>query len=196
MKMKNFEKLETLAFVSIILIAVNQIYEIVPESKHRIVRTLKSNIQNTTMSANTTTSNNRTTSNPKPQSYSRIFCLMLTQKKTLETKAKFMTKAWANHCDNYKLVLLFNNDTSGITEIDHVLQPPGVLIDTYKELTDKVFNALKYVFSKYPKYDWYIKADDDTFMFIDNLRWFLSQKNSSKPITFGYVYFKLKNSIR
>lgn len=183
--MKNLEKLKTLAFVSIILIAVNQVYEIKPESNHRIA---KSNLQNATINATTTTSNNRTTSSPKPQSYSRIFCLMLTQKKTLETKAKFMTNAWAKHCDNYKLVLLFNNDTSGITEIDHVLQPPGVLIDTYKKLTDKVFNALKYVFSKYPKYDWYIKADDDTFMFIDNLRWFLSQKNSSKPITFGYVF--------
>lgn len=110
---------------------------------------------------------------------------MITQKSNLETQAKVMTEAWAKYCDNYKLVLFFNNDTSGIAEIDHVLQPPGLLWDTYEKLTDKVLYTLKYIYSTYPDYDWYLKADDDTYVFVDNLRWFLEQHNSSEPITFG-----------
>ena len=48
-----------------------------------------------------------------------------------------------------------------------------------------MFNTYKYVYKKYPDYDWYLKADDDTFIFMDNLRKFLKNKNSSVPINFG-----------
>jgi len=36
------------------------------------------------------------------------------------------------------------------------------------------------------EFDWYLKADDDTFVFMNNLRKFLKNKNSSVPIDFGY----------
>ena len=48
-----------------------------------------------------------------------------------------------------------------------------------------MFRTYKYVYKKYPDYDWYLKADDDTFIFMDNLRKFLKNKNSSVPINFG-----------
>ncbi len=35
-------------------------------------------------------------------------------------------------------------------------------------------------------YDWYLKADDDTFIFNDNLRLFLADKNQNDPVTFGH----------
>ena len=94
-----------------------------------------------------------------------------------------MVNSWAKKCDNFKLVLLLNNATSDLSE--YILQPPGLLNDAYNKLTDKVLYTLKYVFQEYPDYDWYMKADDDTYVFTDNLRWFLSQKNSSQPVTYG-----------
>jgi len=33
-----------------------------------------------------------------------------------------------------------------------------------------------------------LKADDDTFIFVDNLREFVSNKNSSLPVTYGYDF--------
>lgn len=96
-----------------------------------------------------------------------------------------MKEVWASKCDDFRYVLFMNNDTTGLNEIDHVLQPPNLLNDTYGKLTDKVLNAIKYVYFKYPNFDWYLKADDDTYVFVDNLRWFLSKKNASKPVTFG-----------
>ncbi len=53
-------------------------------------------------------------------------------------------------------------------------------------LTSKVFGAYKYIYSNQNNYDWYIKADYDTFVFVDNLRKFLSDKHPLKPVTYGY----------
>jgi hypothetical protein len=37
-------------------------------------------------------------------------------------------------------------------------------------------------------YDFYLKADDDTFVFVDNLRKFLSDKNRTSPVTYGWDF--------
>jgi glycoprotein-N-acetylgalactosamine 3-beta-galactosyltransferase len=66
-----------------------------------------------------------------------------------------------------------------------VLQPPGYNNENYSQLTDKMFGTYKYIYKKYSNYDWYLKADDDTFIFMDNLKKFLRSKNSSIPINFG-----------
>jgi hypothetical protein len=66
-----------------------------------------------------------------------------------------------------------------------VLQPPGYNSENYSQLTDKMFGTYKYIYKKYSNYDWYLKADDDTFIFMDNLKKFLRSKNSSIPINFG-----------
>ena len=127
--------------------------------------------------------------------------MILTSKKSIKTKGRTVVNAWAKKCDNYKLVaLVTNTDESHInnsnniitntnnirTEIDDVLQPPGLAIDAYSKLTDKVFLTFMYLQRKFlNKYDWFLKADDDTFIFVDHLREFLSNKNASQPVTYG-----------
>ncbi len=69
-----------------------------------------------------------------------------------------------------------------------ILQPSNFYNETYHRLTDKVFKTLIDVYLKYDYFDWYIKADDDTLIFIDNLKSFLKNKNVSEPITYGYDY--------
>jgi glycoprotein-N-acetylgalactosamine 3-beta-galactosyltransferase len=72
----------------------------------------------------------------------------------------------------------------------NILQPPGLneTLNKYDKLTDKVFLTIKYLYHKYNNYDWYLKVDDDTWIFIDNLRKFLSDKNASMPVTYGYDF--------
>lgn len=117
----------------------------------------------------------------------RIFCFILTSKSNLATKAKVIQNTWASKCDNYKLVTLIPDYLKN-KSLPHVLVPPGLINDTYNKLTDKVLLTIKHLYNEYDNYDWYLKADDDTFIFVDNLRKFLSDKNSSSPVTYGYDF--------
>ena len=39
-----------------------------------------------------------------------------------------------------------------------------------------------------PNYDWYLRADDDTFIFFENLKSFLRDKNQKSPVTYGFDF--------
>ena len=46
--------------------------------------------------------------------------------------------------------------------------------------------AFRHVYQHhFEEYDWFVKADDDTYMIIENLRYLLKDHNSSHPIYFG-----------
>ena len=133
-----------------------------------------------------------------------IFCMVLTHKNHFDSRAKLMFETWVNQCDNYKFISAFqsdslynnnsNSDWSHENEINYkgfnVLQPPGLneTLNGYNRLTDKLLLTFKYLYNRYNQYDWYLKADDDTFVFINNLRKFLSDKNSSAPVSYGYDF--------
>ena len=148
----------------------------------------------------------RTTSSPQPISLTvkkkaRIFCMILTSAISLKTeKPGIIYETWAKKCDKYKFIskipdeLLSQNDNVSAKygiELDYgfdVLQPPGLVKDSYDKLTDKVLLTFKYLYNKYGDYDWYLKADDDSFIFVDNLREFVADKNASMPVTYGYDF--------
>ena len=55
---------------------------------------------------------------------------------------------------------------------------------------DQIWGKTKYGFKKayeelYDKIDWVMKADDDTYVILENLRFLLSDYNSSDPVWFG-----------
>ena len=106
---------------------------------------------------------------PNAVKRSRIFCFILTSSKNfLGPKTKVIYKTWANKCDNYKFITvvpdevkakntsLLKSDANG-TEYNYgfdILQPPGLINDTYNKLTDKVYLTLKHLYNKYNDYDW------------------------------------------
>ena len=64
------------------------------------------------------------------------------------------------------------------------LAPIGNLSSGYWRLTLKTTLAFHYAYEHFLNdYDWFVKADDDTYLFIENLRLFLQTKNTSEPIT-------------
>jgi glycoprotein-N-acetylgalactosamine 3-beta-galactosyltransferase len=127
----------------------------------------------------------------------KLFCIITTHQSKLDTKCKTSYDTWVKECDDYVyLTMIPNNTKSNLFEIKYgidkinLLQPPGFTNDNYRRLTDKVYSAFKYIYNRNnatkTSYDWYFKADDDTFVFMDNLRDYLKDKNKSELVTYGY----------
>jgi glycoprotein-N-acetylgalactosamine 3-beta-galactosyltransferase len=66
-----------------------------------------------------------------------------------------------------------------------ILEPSGKFNESYDSLTIKVYSTIIDVYNNYNSYDWYLKADDDTYIFMDNLKKFLKNKNQFEAVTYG-----------
>ena len=56
--------------------------------------------------------------------------------------------------------------------------------------------AFDYVYKHYfDDYDWFMKADDDTYVIMENLRYFLSGEDKKEPIYFGHFFVVSKPSV-
>lgn len=122
--------------------------------------------------------NNHLNSNP------RIYCFILTAPKYFDTRARAVNSTWAPRCDRYTFISEYFNDTKGLP-----IAPIANITAGYRYLIQKTGLALRYIYENFARdYDWIVKADDDTYLFIDNLKNFLKDKNPSEPITFGHNF--------
>ncbi|OCT92885.1 hypothetical protein XELAEV_18015951mg [Xenopus laevis] len=96
----------------------------------------------------------------------------------LQTKTIHVKNSWTRHCN----VVLF---MSSITDN----QFPAIGLGTGEgrdKLYWKTIRAFHYVHKYYlNETEWFFKADDDTFVIMDNLRWMLSNYTPDQPIYFG-----------
>ncbi|XP_062979106.1 glycoprotein-N-acetylgalactosamine 3-beta-galactosyltransferase 1-A-like [Elgaria multicarinata webbii] len=108
----------------------------------------------------------------------RILCWVMTGPKNLETKARHVKATWSRHCN----VVLF---MSSVQDENF----PTIGLDTKEgrdQLYWKTIRAFHYVHQHhFEQADWFLKADDDTFVVVDNLRWLLSNYTPDRPIYFG-----------
>lgn len=126
----------------------------------------------------------------------RIFCIILSSDKSYKERARSVYHTWATKCDNFKFVLKLTTSIVALStnktkpDLSDILEPDGIEPDNYFKLTDKVLLTFKHLYNSpgYNSYDWYLKADDDTFIFVDNLRSFVADKNASLPVTYGYDF--------
>ena len=143
-----------------------------------------------------------------------LFCIILTKKSDINFKAPISYESWIHKCDDYRFLTILPDEANNkSSEFNHkynltstismdgfnskvirfkqkfnyikLLQPPGFVNDVYNKLTDKVYLAYKYIYRMYPNYKWYLKCDDDTFIYIDSLKRFLNDKNSTRAISYG-----------
>lgn len=133
-----------------------------------------------------------------------LFCLILTTPKGFKmNKAQVVLNLWANKCDNFRFVSLAPESIKmrkfrrSITnefqeeeeqEEDIILIPEGLANEKYHNLTNKVLLTFRHLYREFKDYDWYLKADDDTFVHVENLRYFLQDKNPKQAVTFGYDF--------
>jgi hypothetical protein len=131
------------------------------------------------------------TSNTQTKSYKkfdknsvRICCLILTAPKYFHTRARAVNMTWAPRCDKYLFISESSNNTYNLP-----LAPLKNLTAGYQHLTKKTTFAFYYAYETLiDQFDWFVKADDDTYIIIENLKSFLNEHNSSQAITFGYNF--------
>ncbi|XP_060080991.1 glycoprotein-N-acetylgalactosamine 3-beta-galactosyltransferase 1-like [Ylistrum balloti] len=108
----------------------------------------------------------------------RILCWVLTCPKNLESKARHVKNTWAKRCN--KVIYISSKENSTFPTV-------GVNVSEGREhLTTKTMRAFRYVYENHLNdADWFLKADDDTFVVVENLRYLLSKYSPKDPIFLG-----------
>ena len=111
----------------------------------------------------------------------RVLCWVMTSQKTLYEKAIHVRDTWAKRCN----IMLFMSD---VDDLDF----PAVGLGTglgRSHLTAKTMRAFEYLFQNhFDDADWFLKADDDTFVVVENLRYMLSAHAPTEPVFFGHHF--------
>ncbi|XP_022079968.1 uncharacterized protein LOC110973433 [Acanthaster planci] len=108
----------------------------------------------------------------------RVLCWILTSPQNLWKKTIHARATWSRRCN--KVIFISSHDDPTF---------PTVKVDTPEGrdfLWYKTRGAYLYIYQNYlDDADWFLKADDDTYVVLENLRYFLADKNPNEPVYFG-----------
>lgn len=125
--------------------------------------------------------NNLSSTPKKEANRSRILCWIMTSPEYLPVRAKSAKDTWGKRCD----VLLFFS-----SKADANFPAIGLNVEEgLGKLWYKTRAAMDYLHEHHLNdADWFVKADDDTYMIIENLRHMLSKLSSSDPHYIGRYF--------
>ncbi|CAF3993703.1 unnamed protein product [Rotaria sordida] len=123
---------------------------------------------------------------------SRLFCFILTSQSNLENRSRAIYETWGHRCGRFVFITRLNSSTS-YTIYDNqykYLKEDQLPIQYIPTLPNKVRSTLLFLNKYYSNYDWYLKADDDTYIIVENLLRFLVStiKRRPKPVLYGYRF--------
>jgi glycoprotein-N-acetylgalactosamine 3-beta-galactosyltransferase len=113
--------------------------------------------------------------------------MVMASKETLWTRGVHVNSTWGRRCNK----ILFMTDVS---DPEFPTDVVGVYTSKGRHfLTQKVFESFDYVYDHHANdADWFVKCDDDTYIIMDNLRYFLSDKDPKEAVFFGQHFRNTK----
>ena len=97
-------------------------------------------------------------------------------------QAIHVKNTWGSHCD--KLLFMSTQEDSHLGAVKLLGAEEG-----RQGLWGKTKRAFKYVYENhFDEYEWFLKADDDTFVVVENLKAVLANHSTNDPIAFGHNY--------
>merc|ERR1712226_226942 len=111
----------------------------------------------------------------------KVLCWVMTSPSNIKSKAQHVKATWGKRCN--KLLFMSSKPDSSLPAV-------GLNIEEGREnLWGKTKEAFKYVYENhYNEYDWFLKADDDTYVIMENLRNLLQDFDSSENIYLGHRF--------
>ncbi|KAK7105568.1 hypothetical protein V1264_016932 [Littorina saxatilis] len=111
----------------------------------------------------------------------RVLVWVMTHPDNHQSKARVVRDTWGRRVN--KLLFISSINDSSI---------PTIAVNVSegrKHLTAKSQKAWRYVYENhFHDADWFMKADDNTYVIMENLRYFLSGENTSEPVHFGHLF--------
>ena len=115
----------------------------------------------------------------------RLFCVILTTEQAWTTRRLAVRHTWAQRCDRYCFFYSATTRTSTSLPDSCFVQTPEGRV----HLAAKTREALSYVHTHHRgAYDWVLKADDDTYVVVENLKALLSGRRPADPHYLGYLF--------
>uniref|UniRef100_A0AC35THN8 N-acetylgalactosaminide beta-1,3-galactosyltransferase n=1 Tax=Rhabditophanes sp. KR3021 TaxID=114890 RepID=A0AC35THN8_9BILA len=109
----------------------------------------------------------------------RIFCIIVTTPKYKQSRVIPQINTWVKRCSGYAYASSVNDDSINAIK--------GFGKDNYKYGYGKVRGALIKMWKKHgDKFDYYLKADDDSYVIMENLRLFLLNKDPNQDLYEGF----------
>ncbi|KAG7265352.1 hypothetical protein CRUP_027077 [Coryphaenoides rupestris] len=107
----------------------------------------------------------------------RVLCWIMTGPKYLNSRTRHIRDTWARHCD--KVLFMSSVETDFPTV--------GLNVSEGRDqLYWKTIRAFQYIHRHHlDDADWFLKADDDTFVVVENLRRTLSAHDTEEPLYLG-----------
>ncbi len=112
----------------------------------------------------------------------RILCFMMTHSGSHKTKVSAVMETWGSKCDGWLIASNQTDDALGSRN----MQTPALYTQLWAKLNETVHLIAS---ESINDYDWFFKVDDDTFVIMENLWYFLKTRHRDKktPQIFGYL---------